>query len=276
MRINHNISAMQTNTQLRKTGKNLDTALERLSSGYRINKAADDAAGMAISRKMKTQIQGLERASMNGSDGISVIQTAEGALNEVTAMLQRMRELSVQAANGTNTLEDRDAIQQEINQLRLEIQRISDNTEFDTKTLLNGNVDKNSYTNTTSLELIYTSDNVPVKEYEMNVVQDPRQAVVVCGDVNFEEITEEETGRITINGYSVYMTAGTTLESAFTSIRNLCEQMNLKAFFGDGPTYDGPLENAGYEETEIGGGSLIIMSNGYGSAQHVSIHCIRR
>lgn len=273
MRINHNISAMQTNTQLRKTGNNLDTALERLSSGYRINKAADDAAGMAISRKMKTQIQGLQRASMNGSDGISVIQTAEGALNEVTSMLQRMRELSVQAANGTNTLEDRDAIQQEINQLRYEIQRISDTTEFNTKTLLNGNVDKNSYTNTTNLELIYTSDNVPVKEYEMNLIQDPRQAVVVAGIVNFDELAEDEAGRITINGYSVYMTPGETLESAFTSIRNLCEQMNLKAFFGEGPSEDGPLENAGYEETEIGEGNLIIMSNGYGSAQHVSIQC---
>ncbi len=273
MRINHNISAMQTNTQLRKTGKNLDTALERLSSGYRINKAADDAAGMAISRKMKTQIQGLERASMNGSDGISVIQTAEGALNEVTAMLQRMRELSVQAANGTNTLEDRDAIQQEIIQLRNEIQRISETTEFNTKTLLNGKVDKNSYTNTTSLELIYTSDNVPVKEYSMNLVQDPRQAVVVGGMVDFDEIGEDETGRITINGYNVYMTKGESLESAFASIRNLCQQMNLKAFFGDGPSSDGPIENAGYEEVGIGEGSLIIMSNGFGSAQKVSIQC---
>ncbi|MBR5967120.1 MAG: hypothetical protein IK001_00845, partial [Lachnospiraceae bacterium] len=103
MRINHNISAMQTNTQLRKTGSALDKSLERLSSGYKINRASDDAAGMAISRKMKTQIEGLERASQNGSDGISVIQTAEGALNEVTAMLQRMRQLAVQAANGTNT-----------------------------------------------------------------------------------------------------------------------------------------------------------------------------
>ena len=99
MRINHNISAMQTNTQLRKTGKSLDKSLERLSSGYKINRASDDAAGMAISRKMKTQIEGLERASQNGSDGISAIQTAEGALNEVTAMLQRMRQLAVQAAN---------------------------------------------------------------------------------------------------------------------------------------------------------------------------------
>ena len=273
MRINHNISAMQTNTQLRKTGKNLDKALERLSSGYRINRASDDAAGMAISRKMKTQIEGLERASMNSSDGISVIQTAEGALNEVTAMLQRMRQLSVQAANGTNTLEDRDAIQQEINQLRGEIQRISETTEFNTKTLLDGNVDKNSYANTTMLELIYTSDNVPVQEYNMNITVDPRQAVVTAGEVNFDEIGEDETGRITINGYSVYFTEGQSLESCFTNIRNLCDQMNIKAFFGDGPSDEGPIETAGYEEVEIGSGNLIFMSNGYGSAQKISIQC---
>ena len=154
MRINHNISAMQTNSQLRKTNKNLDTALERLSSGYRINRAADDAAGMAISRKMKTQIEGLERASMNSSDGISVIQTAEGALNEVTAMLQRMRQLAVQAANGTNTNEDRLSIQQELNQLTAEIARISETTEFNTKTLLDGNIDNNSYSNVPGLDLI--------------------------------------------------------------------------------------------------------------------------
>ena len=114
MRINHNISAMNTNNQLIKTGSALDKSLERLSSGYRINHASDDAAGMAISRRMKTQIEGLERASMNSSDGISAIQTAEGALIEVTSMLQRMRELAVQAANGVNIIEDRASIQQEI------------------------------------------------------------------------------------------------------------------------------------------------------------------
>ncbi|HCL02968.1 MAG TPA: flagellin, partial [Lachnoclostridium phytofermentans] len=107
MRINHNISALRGNNQLKINNNALDKSLERLSSGYRINRAADDAAGLAISRKMKTQIEGLEQSSRNASDGVSVIQTAEGALNEVNAMLQRMRELSVQAANGTNTAEDR-------------------------------------------------------------------------------------------------------------------------------------------------------------------------
>ncbi|MBR5369507.1 MAG: flagellar biosynthesis protein FlgL [Lachnospiraceae bacterium] len=273
MRINHNISAMQTNSQLRKTNKNLDTALERLSSGYRINRAADDAAGMAISRKMKTQIEGLERASMNSSDGISVIQTAEGALNEVTAMLQRMRQLAVQAANGTNTNEDRLSIQQELNQLTAEIARISETTEFNTKTLLDGNIDNNSYSNVPGLELIYASDTVASVEYEMTLTCDPRQAVIVAGEPFITEIGEEEVGTITINGYSVYLREGQSLEDAFASIRNLCDSMNIKAFFGDAGSTDGPAETAGYEETDIGDGSLIFMSRAYGSSQKISIQC---
>lgn len=141
MRINHNISALKANSQLARTNNALDKSLERLSSGRRINHAADDAAGMAISQKMKTQVDALNQASRNASDGISVIQTAEGALNEVGAILLRMRELSVQAANGTNTKEDRSTIQQEIEQLNEEIQRISETTEFNTKTLLNGDLE---------------------------------------------------------------------------------------------------------------------------------------
>ncbi len=273
MRINHNISAMQTNSQLRKTGKNLDTALERLSSGYRINRAADDAAGMAISRKMKTQIEGLERASMNSSDGISVIQTAEGALNEVTAMLQRMRQLSVQAANGTNTSDDRLSIQQELNQLTAEIARISETTEFNTKTLLDGNVDNNSYSNVPGLNLIYASDTVPSVEYQMTLTCDPRQAVIVGGEPSFDELSEDETGSVTINGYSVFFREGESLEDCFSSLRNLCDSMNLKAFFGDTSSTDGPVDTAGYEETAIGEGSLIIMSRAFGSSQKISIQC---
>lgn len=273
MRINHNISAMQTNSQMRKTEGALNKSLERLSSGYRINRASDDAAGMAISRKMKTQIEGLERASMNSSDGISVIQTAEGALNEVTAMLQRMRQLSVQAANGTNTTEDRKSIQEEIGQLTEEIQRISNTTEFNTKTLLDGNIDKNSYTNNLGVELIYSTDTVASIEYGMNVVTDPRQAVVVAGTPSFTDIQDGENGQINVNGYPIYITKGMTLENAFSAIRDTCDAMNIKVFFGDGPDADGPVETAGYEEVGIGEGNLIFMSNGYGSTQHVSVQC---
>ncbi len=273
MRINHNISAMQTNANMRKTGKALDKALERLSSGYKINSASDDAAGMAISRKMKTQIEGLERASMNASDGISVIQTAEGALNEVSGMLQRMRQLSVQAANGTNTTDDRVAIQQEITQLTSEIQRISETTEFNTKPLLDGNIDNNSYTDNTGVEIIYSSENVPCLEYGIEVTQDPRQAVIQAATPMFDEIGEGEGGSITINGSSIFFREGESLEQCFTTLRNSCDRMGIKAFFGDGPDSDGPSDTAGYEEMPIGEGDLIFMTKGFGSSEKISIQC---
>jgi len=138
MRINHNIAALNTYRQLSANTSATSKSLEKLSSGMRINRAGDDAAGLAISEKMRGQIRGLEQASRNASDGISLIQTAEGALNETHSILQRMRELAVQAANDTNTLQDRQEIQKEIEQLSKEITRISTDTEFNTKKLLNG------------------------------------------------------------------------------------------------------------------------------------------
>ena len=174
MRINHNISALKANNQLARTNKLLDASLERLSSGYRINSAADDSAGLAISEKMRTQIAGLEQASRNASDGISVIQTAEGALIEVESMLQRMRELSVQSANGIYTTEDRIAIQAEIDQLNEEITRISETTEFNTMTLLDGNIDRKSFSSNNSVTLISLSDTVSVGDYGIQITQDAR------------------------------------------------------------------------------------------------------
>ena len=138
MRINHNISALNTYRQLTNNNALSSKALEKLSSGLRINRAGDDAAGLAISEKMRGQIRGLDQASRNAQDGISLIQTAEGALNETHSILQRMRELAVQAANDTNTQIDREEIQKEINQLTSEINRIGNTTEFNTMKLLNG------------------------------------------------------------------------------------------------------------------------------------------
>jgi flagellin len=138
MIINHNISALNTYRQLSTNNSATSKALEKLSSGLRINRAGDDAAGLAISEKMRGQIRGLQMASKNAQDGISLIQTAEGALTEVHAILQRMRELAVQAATDTNTDADRAEIQKEVDQLIAEIDRIGDTTEFNTKKLLNG------------------------------------------------------------------------------------------------------------------------------------------
>ncbi|MDK2991729.1 MAG: flagellin [Clostridiales bacterium] len=139
MIINHNVMAMNAYRQLTVTNNAGAKALEKLSSGLRINRAGDDAAGLAISEKMRGQIRGLTQASRNAQDGISLIQTAEGGLNETHSILQRMRELVVQAANGgTNTTEDRAQIQKEISELQKEINRIASTTQFNTKNLLDG------------------------------------------------------------------------------------------------------------------------------------------
>ncbi|MFP7171048.1 flagellin [Terribacillus sp. 7520-G] len=139
MRINHNISALNTYNKLSANNSATQGALEKLSSGLRINRAGDDAAGLAISEKMRGQIRGLDMAAKNAQDGVSLIQTAEGALNETHSILQRMRELAVQSSNDTNTAsEDRVALQDEFNELAKEIDRISSDTEFNTKKLLNG------------------------------------------------------------------------------------------------------------------------------------------
>jgi len=135
MIVQHNMSAMNTNRQLGITNSNLSKSTEKLSSGYRINRAGDDAAGLTISEKMRGQIRGLNQGSTNAQDGISLIQTAEGALNEVHSILQRMRELAVQGSNDTNVTADREAIYQELSQLTLEINRIGCTTEFNTMKL---------------------------------------------------------------------------------------------------------------------------------------------
>ena len=142
MIINHNMNALNAHRNMGVNNTASGKSMEKLSSGLRINRAGDDAAGLAISEKMRGQIRGLEQSSRNASDGISLIQTAEGALNETTNILQRMRELAVQSANDTNTSDDREQLQKEMTQLGEEIDRIANNTEFNTKKLLNGNMGK--------------------------------------------------------------------------------------------------------------------------------------
>jgi flagellin len=152
MRINHNIAALNTYRQLSVNNENGSKAIEKLSSGLRINRAGDDAAGLAISEKMRAQIRGLDMASKNAQDGVSLIQTAEGALNETHSILQRMRELAVQAANDTNNNTDRAQLQEEVNALIDEIDRIANATEFNSMKLLDGSLSKGltgTFTNVT-------------------------------------------------------------------------------------------------------------------------------
>ena len=139
MIINHNMNALNAHRNMNVNNTAAGKSMEKLSSGLRINRAGDDAAGLAISEKMRGQIRGLTQSSRNAADGISMIQTAEGALNETTNILQRMRELAVQAGNDTNTTSDRAEIQKEIDALTEEVDRIANNTEFNTQKLLNGN-----------------------------------------------------------------------------------------------------------------------------------------
>ena len=178
MKINHNMSALIANKRLLASDKSLSVSIERLSTGLRINRASDDAAGMAISTKMKAQIKGLAQASRNASDGVSVLDTADGALTEVHAMLQRMRELSVQAANETNTPDDLEAIQAEISSLRDEIDRISRDTEFNTKHLLDGTLDQRVFTDNRGITRMDISDTVTANDYSITVVSDATHAVV--------------------------------------------------------------------------------------------------
>ena len=138
MIIQHNMASANTNRQLGITTGQLSKSTEKLSSGYRINRAGDDAAGLSISEKMRGQIRGLDQASTNAQDGISLVQTAEGALNETQSILQRMRELTVQASNGTNVTADRVAIAEEVRALTSEVDRIAQQTEFNTMKLLSG------------------------------------------------------------------------------------------------------------------------------------------
>lgn len=141
MIINHNITALNTHNKLSSANAAQGKSMEKLASGLRINKAGDDAAGLAISEKMRSQVRGLDQASRNAQDGISMIQTAEGALNETHDILQRMRELSVQSSNDTNTTDDRKIIQSEVDELAKEVTRISNTTEFNTQNLMAGGLD---------------------------------------------------------------------------------------------------------------------------------------
>ena len=144
MVVQHNLQAMNANRMLNITTGSQSKSAEKLSSGYRINRAADDAAGLSISEKMRKQIRGLDQASTNAEDGVSAVQTAEGALTEVHSMLQRMNELAVQVSNGTNSKTDRDAIQSEIDQLTTEIDRVAETTKFNESYLLKGDADGNT------------------------------------------------------------------------------------------------------------------------------------
>lgn len=227
MRINNNMSAVITNKQLLRTENNLTKSMERLSSGLKINHAKDNPAGMAISNKMQAQIDALDRASSNASDGTSVLQIADGALNETSAILQRMRELSVQAANGTNSLEDKQAIQDEIEALKDEVNRISKDTEYNSKSLLDGSLDTRVYTDNANVSRVNVSDYVNPGKYEITIKQPAAtKATDNATNMGIESTstgTIDVSGTISINGYSVDIDKNDTKAEVYEKIRAAAE-----------------------------------------------------
>ena len=269
MKVNNNISAQRANFNLNAVQNRLTRSTNRLSSGYKIVKAADDAAGMAISHKMHAQIRGLMRASDNGSDGIAFIQTTEGALNEVENMLQRCRELSVQAANmGTTTIEDRVAIQQEIDQLRTEIDRISRDTEFNTMTVLDGTCTRQSSSSNVNVKLISASDDVKLTDYKFTIEDQPLSARYVhntFGANPGDLVAADEAGEININGVTIEVKAGQSYQDVYSNIRDYCEYMNI-----DVTPRESAAEDA--KETNLSTASYLeFKSKETGSAQKISI-----
>ena len=267
MKINTNIAAMRANFNLNTVQKRLTDSTNRLSSGYRITKSADDSAGMAIAHKMQAQIRGLKRASQNGSDGISFIQTAEGALTEIENMLQRCRELSVQAAStGTTTIEDRQAMQEEIDSLMAEINRVCEQTEYNTMTILDGSCCRQSSSDNVGVKLISASDEVRLTTYTFTVDTEPAQATMTTGVLGFatpsEVVTKAEAGSIQFNGEIIRVEAGQTYEEIYTKIRDYAEMMNIDCI---------PVDASGAECDLATAANLSFVSKLYGASYKIEL-----
>lgn len=169
MKINYNVSAIIANAALSVNEKKYNVSSEKLSTGYKVNHAKDNPSGIAIAKRMNAQLRGLEQANQNASNAISVVSTAEGALTEMQSMVQRMNELAVQAANGTKTDEDRDSIQAEITELKEELNRMMEDTEFNGRKLLNGDCDLKGYANANGVSVGYYSDETPLGNYQLTI-----------------------------------------------------------------------------------------------------------
>ncbi len=234
MKINHNLNAIVANNKLHQNEDALSASMERLASGLQINHAKDDPSGLAISNRMTTQIDGISQASQNAQDATSLLETADGALNEITSIIQRMSELAIQAANDTNTPTDLQAIQKEIAELKKEIDRMSQDTEFNTKGLLDGNLDGRLYSSKTKTDeynvyqsdmtRMYVSDYVAAGTYAITVTPGTQASVstgaatLVTGD-SATEITADQAGTVVINGCAVEITEGMTYAEALQAIQ---------------------------------------------------------
>ncbi len=263
MKINRNMTAVNANTFLRRTENRLQKSMERLSSGVKITSAEDNPAGMAISNKMKAQINGLDKAKANSSDARNVMNIADGALGEITSVIQRMRELAVQAATGTNTDEERKTIQNEIEELKEEIDRISSDTEYNNKSLLDGSSDSRVYTreldtngnavlSNSSISRYNISDEVEPGKYEFTIRQTGTPAtadiLMVADPVGFD-------GEINVNGSSMTVTGDMSKQEFLAGLKSLGDTAGFKV------TED--VNTIGLEATSnLGGSGLDIRLSG--------------
>ncbi|MDO5155639.1 MAG: flagellar hook-associated protein FlgL [Eubacteriales bacterium] len=228
MRLNHNTLAFAAKNNLNAINNNLTRSMERLSSGYKINKSSDDPAAKAISQTMQAQIRGLERAELNANDGISLIQTAEGALNEVHSILQRMRELAVQGANETYDENDRGAMQDEIEQLKEELDRIADTTAFNGRSLLNGELNKKGYTDSDGLKIVEIGGDIEPGVYGINVASIGKQAVMSMKPMDAgSTVPAGISGTLYINDFPIKVKEGMTAEHINKEIRDAADKINI-------------------------------------------------
>jgi len=259
MKVNHNIAAQIANINLKKDERRVSKSLEKLSSGYKITKAADDSAGLAISNKMRTQIRTLDQASRNAEDGASIVQTADGALNEVMTVLHRIRELGVQNANDTYTLEDREASQNEIDQLLDEIDRIASTTEFNGKPLLDGSSSRTVISNVDGIVAMKASMEVPSGEYQFNVTELPAPARVE--DFSFG-IPSDGSSLFYINGTGIELASSDDESSAQDKILDACSKMDINVeFSGTSATFT-TIATGSLQKLEIGQGNTSVTSFG--------------
>ncbi|MGN0347488.1 MAG: flagellin [Lachnospiraceae bacterium] len=209
MRINYNESAIIANNALNRTDNRLSDSIQRLSSGLKINYAKDNPAGIAIANRMDSQVRGIGIASTNTSDGVSVVETADGAMEEITSIIQRMNQLAVQAADSVKTDEDRAMMNEEIKQLKEEISRIAKDTQFNGQTLLNGNFDLKGYTDNIDVKVETYSDEVPIGKYTVDIAAlKAEDATALAGMAGFTNLTnlkvqyddENSIATITANG----------------------------------------------------------------------------
>ena len=260
LKINYNVSAMIANNSLKVADNKLGTSLERLSSGYKINHAKDNAAGLAIARRMNAQLRGLSAAEQDAKDGESVVEIADGALAEVHDMLQRMNELSIKSANGSITDDDRAIIQDEIAQLKEEIARVGETTEYNGQKLFDGTFDLKGYTDVTEIKVNYYSDDVNIGKYEISLVD-------VAFDANGKLVATENTKAVaqrtdTADKESVDLkVSGDSEQLILTGEDGFEIRIGLSEGWQNEVTTDGNTQKFNVDMTGIGGMTLQIGAN---------------